>query len=54
MAEVNALEELVHERFDGDRGQCSSLALCVHILLQILIHIFEDQHELVLGVDDIV
>jgi len=54
MAEVNALQELVHERFNGDRRQGSSLALCVHVLLQILVHIFENQHELVLGVDDIV
>lgn len=54
VAEVNALQELVHEGFDGHRGQCSSLALCVHVLLQVFIHVFEDQHELVLGVNDIV
>lgn len=54
MAEVNALEKLVHEGFDGDWGQCSSLALCVHVPLQIFIHVFKDQHELVLSVDDIV
>jgi hypothetical protein len=54
VAEVDALEELVHEGFDGDGGQCSSISLSVHVLLQILIHVFEDQHELVLSVNDIV
>jgi hypothetical protein len=54
VAEVNALQELMHKGFDGDRGQCSSLALCVHVLLQVLVHVFEDQHELILGVDNIV
>jgi hypothetical protein len=54
VAEVDALEELVHEGFDGDGGQCSSISLGIHVLLQVLIHIFEDQHELVLGMNDIV
>jgi hypothetical protein len=54
VAEVNALQELMHKGFDGGRGQCSSLALCVHVLLQVLVHVFEHQHELILGVDNIV
>ena len=54
VAEVDALEELVHEGFDGDGRQCSSISLGVHVLLQILIHVFKDQHELVLGMNDIV
>ncbi len=54
VTEVNALQELMHKGFDGGRGQCSSLALCVHILLQVLVHVFKNQHELILGVDNIV
>jgi hypothetical protein len=54
MAELDALEKLVHEGFDGDGVECSSVTLGVHIFLQILIHVFEDEHELVLRVDDIV
>jgi hypothetical protein len=43
MAVIDSLEKLVYKGLDHNRGQCSSLALGVHILLQIpLIHVFED------------
>ena len=37
----------------GGRGR-SSVAVGIHVLLEISIHVLEDEHELVLGVDDIV
>ena len=54
VAKGNALEELVHEGFDGDVVQLTAGAAGVHVLLEVFIHIFEDEHELVLGVYDIV
>jgi len=54
MAVVDTLEQLMHKRFDGDWVQCSPIALRIHVFLQILIHIFEDKHELILSVNDIV
>ena len=53
VAEVNAFEELVHEGFDGYGVQSSAIALCVHVLLEIFVHVVEDEHEFVFGVDDI-
>ena len=54
VAEGDASEELVHEGLDGGGVECSSVAAGVHIFLQVLVHVLEDEHELVLGVDDIV
>lgn len=54
VAEGNSLEKLVHEGFDGDVVKLTASAAGIHVFLQILIHVFKDQHELVLGVDDIV
>ena len=54
VAEINALEKLVHEGLDGDRVESSAVALCIHVFLQVLVHVIEDEHEFVFGVDDIV
>jgi hypothetical protein len=54
VAEINSLEKLVHKRFDGGGIQRPSVSVGVHVLLQILVHIFKYQHELILSVDDIV
>lgn len=53
MAEGDSLQKLVHERFDGDVVQLTATAARIHVLLQVLVHVFEDQHELILRVDDI-
>lgn len=54
MAEGDSFQQLPHEAFDGDGVQGASIASGVHVLLQIFVHELKDQHELVLGVDDIV
>lgn len=54
VAECNALKELVHEGFDSDVIELTAAAAGIHVFLQIFVHVFEDQHEFVLGVDDIV
>ena len=54
MAKSNALEELVHEGFDGDVVQLAAGAAGVHVLLKVLVHVFEYEHELILGMYDIV
>lgn len=54
MAEVDASEELVHERLDGGRLQGSSLALCIHVALEVTVHKLEYEHKFVFGVDNIV
>ena len=53
VAKGNALKELVHEGFDGDVIELTASAPGIHVFLQIFVHVFEDQHEFVLGVDDI-
>lgn len=53
MAEGDSLQKLVHERFDGDIVQLTATSAGIHVFLQILVHVFEDQHEFVFGVDDI-
>ena len=52
--EVYALEQLVHERFDDNGVECATVSVGVHILLKIFVHVFEDEHKLILGVNDIV
>ena len=54
MAEGDAVEKLVHEGLDGDVVELAALAAGVHELLQIFVHVFKDEHKLVLGVYDIV
>lgn len=54
MAEGDPLQKLVHERLDGDVVQLTATAAGIHVFLQILVHVFEDQHEFVFRVDDIV
>lgn len=53
VAEVDALEQLIHEGFDGGRLKSTTFAMCIHISLEISIHEFEDEHQFVLGVDNI-
>ena len=54
VAESNALKELVHEGFDRDVVQLPATAAGVHVFLEVFVHVFENEHELVLGVDDVV
>lgn len=44
----------MHEGLDGDGVEGSAVAGRVHVPLQIGVHVLEDEHELALGVDDIV
>jgi hypothetical protein len=54
VAEGDAAEELLHEGFDGDVVELATVAARVHVLFEVLVHVFEDEHELVFGVDDVV
>ena len=54
VTESNALQELIHEGFDGRVVELAVVSSRIHILLQVLVHILKHQHELVLRVDDIV
>jgi len=54
VTKVDALQQLVHEGLDDHGFESAALALGVHVLLKIAIHILENEHQLVLGVDDIV
>lgn len=44
----------MHEGLDGNGIKHAAVASRIHVLLKILVHVLEDEHELVLGVDDIV
>lgn len=54
VAEGDAAKQLVHERLDRDIVQLPAVTFGVHVPLQVLVHILEDEHQLVLRVDDIV
>lgn len=54
VAESNALEQLVHEGLDGGWVEGTAVTARVHVALEVLVHELKDEHELVLGVDDIV
>ena len=54
VAEGDALEELMHEGFTGDEVQAAAIAAGIHVLLEVFVHVFEDEHEFVFGVDDVV
>ena len=44
----------MHEGFDGDVVELAAGVAAVHVLFEVLVHVFEDEHEFVFGVDDIV
>lgn len=54
MAVRCALEKLIHERANSVGMQCTTFPTCVHVFLEILVAKFEYEHELGLGVDDVV
>lgn len=54
VAEGDAAHQLVHEGLDGGGVEGASIAARVHVALQVLVHELEDEHELVLGVNDVV
>lgn len=54
VAEGDTLEELIHEGFDCDVVELTALAARVHEFLEVFVHVFEDEHEFVFGVDDVV
>ena len=54
VAEGDALEELVHEGFDGDVVELAAGAPAVHVFFEVFVHVFEDEHEFVFRVDDVV
>ena len=53
VAEVDAAEELLHEGFDGHGVKLTAVAAAVHVFLQVFVHVFENEHEFVFGVDNI-
>lgn len=54
VAEGNAAHQLVHEGLDGGGVEGAAVAARVHVALQVLVHELKDEHQLVLGVDDVV
>ena len=54
VAKVDPLEELIHEGLDRHGLQGAPLAVRVHVLLKVAVHVLKHQHEFVLGVDDVV
>ncbi len=54
MAESDPLQQLVHERLDRRMVELASIAARVHVFLQVLVHVFEDEHQFVFRVNDIV
>lgn len=54
MAKGNAVQELVHEGFDGQIVELAAGAAGVHEFLEVFVHVFEHQHEFVFRVDDVV
>lgn len=54
VAECNSLEQLIHERLDGDVVELATIAARVHVLFQVLVHILEHEHQLVFRMDHIV
>lgn len=53
VTKVYPLEQLIHEAFDRSWLESATFAVCVHVSFQVAIHIFENKHELVFGVDNI-
>ena len=54
MAEIDTLEQLVHERFDGHVLQSAPFAMSVHVFLEVAVHVLEHEHQLVFSVNNIV
>ena len=54
MTECSALEELVHEAPDSAGIKSSTIAMGIHILLQVPLAVLEDENEFGLCVDNIV
>jgi hypothetical protein len=55
VAEFDAAQQLVHEWLDYGGIECATIAVCAHVAVEIsLVHVLEDEHQFVLGVDDIV
>ena len=53
MAEGSALEQLKHETPDSLWRQGTAVSILVHILLEILLAVFEDEDEFGLRVDNV-
>ena len=53
VAKGNAVEQLVHEGSHGEEVELAAGAAGVHEFLEVLVHVFEDEHEFVFGVDDV-
>ena len=51
MTKRYAAQKLKHERFNFFGGQGG--AVCVHVLFEVFVHVFKDEHELVFGVDNV-
>ena len=54
VAECDALQELVHKGFAGDVVESAAGAARVHVLFEVFVHVFEDEHELVFSVNHVV
>ena len=59
VAEGYAAQELPHEAFDGAGFEGAARAavgrvVAVHVLFEVFVHVLEDEHEFVFGVDDVV
>ena len=44
----------MHEGFDGDVVELTTGVSTIHVFFEVFVHVLEDEHELVLGVNDIV
>ncbi|KAF2804243.1 uncharacterized protein BDZ99DRAFT_502686 [Mytilinidion resinicola] len=53
VVEGNALQRLEHERLNRGWIKFATITSGVHVLLQILVHVLEDEHHLILGVREI-
>lgn len=54
VAEGRSLEQLEHEAADRDGVESASVSVYVHVPLQVRVHVLKDEHQLRLGVNDIV
>ena len=54
VTERSTLEKLVHETPNGDRIEGATLAVDIHVLLEVAFAILKDEDEFGLGVDDVV
>lgn len=54
VAKIDALEELVHERLDRRGLERAALTVGIHVSLQVAVHVLKHEHQLVLGVNNIV